>query len=105
MTRPGEADADPQPSAVPASTVAAVRLAGVRDDPEGRMELLRSSYAPLPGAAPLHRRYPRAALAFMGWQLRRGLLNPLEHDRPGSPWWRALNERLLRDTCEARLRV
>ena len=41
----------------------------------------------------------------MGWQLRRGLLNPLDHDRPGSPWWRALNERLLRDTCEARSRV
>ncbi len=53
----------------------------------------------------LHRAYPRAAIAFMGWQLRRGLLNPLDADRPGSPWWRALNERLLRDTCEARLRV
>ena len=105
MTRPGEADADPQPSAVPASTVAAERVAGVRDDPEGRMELLRSSYAPLPGAAPLHRRYPRAALAFMGWQLRRGLLNPLDHEHPGSPWWRAVNERLLRDTCEARSRL
>ena len=41
----------------------------------------------------------------MGWQLRRGLLNPLDHERPGSPWWRAVNERLLRDTCEARSRV
>jgi len=41
----------------------------------------------------------------MGWQLRRGLLNPLEHESPGSPWWRAVNERLLRDTCEARLRL
>ncbi len=69
------------------------------------MELLRSSYAPSPGAAPLHLPYPRAALAFMGWQLRRGLLNPLDHERPGSPWWRAVNERLLRDTCEARLRL
>ncbi len=37
----------------------------------------------------------------MSWQVRRGLLNPLDHDRPGSPWWRAVNERLLRDTCEA----
>ncbi len=41
----------------------------------------------------------------MGWQLRRGLFNPLDHERPGSPWWRAVNERLLRDTCEARLRL
>jgi hypothetical protein len=38
----------------------------------------------------------------MGWQLRRGLLNPPTDPRPGSPWWRALNEGLLRDTAEAR---
>lgn len=90
---------------VPAAAVAAQRVAEVRDRPHGRLGLLRSSYAPPPGAAPLHLAYPRAALAFMGWQLRRGLLNPLDHERPGSPWWRAVNERLLRDTCEARLRV
>lgn len=41
----------------------------------------------------------------MNWQIGRGLLNPLDHARPGSPWWRAVNERLLRDTCEARLRA
>ena len=93
------------PGRVPAATIAAQRVAEVRDHPHGRLELLRSSYAPPPGAAPLHLRYQRAALAFMGWQLRRGLLNPLDHERPGSPWWRAVNERLLRDTCEARLRV
>ena len=28
-----------------------------------------------------------------------------DHERAGSPWWRAANERLLRDTCEARARV
>jgi hypothetical protein len=93
------------PGRVPAATVAARRVAEVRDRPQGRLDLLRSSYAPPPGAAPLHLAYPRAALAFMGWQLRRGLLNPLDHERPGSPWWRAVNERLLRDTCEARSRV
>jgi hypothetical protein len=38
----------------------------------------------------------------MGWQLQRGLLNPDSDPRPGSPWWRALNEGLLRDTAEAR---
>ena len=38
----------------------------------------------------------------MDWQVRRGLLNPLDHERPGSPWWRAVNERLLRHTQEAR---
>jgi hypothetical protein len=93
------------PDRVPAATVAAERVFEVRDDPEGRLDLLRSSYAPQPGDPPVHLRYHRAALAFMGWQLRRGLLNPLDHERPGSPWWRAINERLLRDTCEARLRL
>jgi hypothetical protein len=93
------------PGSVPAATIAAQRVTEVRDSPQGRLELLRSSYSPLPGAPPLHLRYRRAALAFMGWQVRRGLLNPLDHGRPGSPWWRAVNERLLRDTCEARSRL
>jgi hypothetical protein len=93
------------PGGTPAATIAADRVAEVRDSPHGRLELLRSSYAPPPGEAPVHLRYHRAALAFMGWQLRRGLLNPIDGDRSGSPWWRAVNERLLRDTCEARLRV
>jgi hypothetical protein len=93
------------PDRVPAATIAEQRVAEVRDDPRGRFDLLRSSYAPSPGTPPLHRPYPRAALAFMRWQLRRGLLHPPDHERPGSPWWRAVNERLLRDTCEARLRL
>ncbi len=37
----------------------------------------------------------------MRWQLRRGVLAPPHDERPGSPWWRAVNERLLRDGCEA----
>lgn len=90
---------------VPAAVLAAQRVAAVRDRPQDRWDLLRSSYAPAPGTVSPHRPYSRAALAFMGWQVRRGLLNPADHERPGSPWWRAVNERLLRDTCEARLRL
>ena len=37
----------------------------------------------------------------MHWQARRGLLNPLDASPPGSVWWRAVNDRLLRDGCEA----
>jgi len=37
----------------------------------------------------------------MHWQLQRGVLSPPFSDRPGSPWWRAVNERILRDGCEA----
>ena len=28
------------------------------------------------------------------------MLNPLDASPPGSVWWRAVNERLLRDGCE-----
>ena len=37
----------------------------------------------------------------MRWQWRRGVLNAIDSDAPGSVWWRAVNERLLRDGCEA----
>ena len=76
MTRGPADQADPPPGRVLAATIAAQRVAEVRDHPQGRLELLRSSYAPAPGAAPLHLRYRRAALAFMGWQLRRGPPQP-----------------------------
>ena len=53
------------------------------------------------GTAPRHLPYRRAAMSFMRWQQRRGVLEPAHSRRPGSPWWRAVNERLLRDGCEA----
>jgi hypothetical protein len=37
----------------------------------------------------------------MRWQADRGLLIRLDAAPPGSRWWRASNERLLRDGCEA----
>ena len=40
-------------------------------------------------------------MPFMRWQLHRGVLAPLNATIPGSPWWRRVNERLLRDGCEA----
>src|SRR3712207_6994036 len=45
--------------------------------------------------------FRRAALSFMRWQKRRGLLEPRDASPPGSVWWRAVNERLLLDGCEA----
>jgi len=55
---------------------------------------------PTGGGAP-RLRFQRAALAFMSWMAERGVLDPLDGERPGSRWWRAMNERLLRDSCEA----
>jgi len=53
------------------------------------------------GRAPRHLPFRRAALSFMRWQAQRGVLNALDASPPGSVWWRAMNERLLRDGCEA----
>ena len=36
----------------------------------------------------------------MRWQINRGVLAAMDADVPGSPWWRAVNERLLCDGCE-----
>ncbi len=40
-------------------------------------------------------------MSFMRWEARRGVLEPVHAPVPGSVWWRALNDRLLRDGCEA----
>ena len=73
----------------------------MRDDPTARIDLVHRLYHGPYGSAPRHLPYRRAAMSFMRWQLRRGVLEPANHERPGSPWWRAVNERLLRDGCEA----
>jgi hypothetical protein len=85
-----------------AGALADEQVSRVRDDPHARLALLRRLYE-LPAAVDRgYLPYRRAASAFMEWQLRRGLLNPESDPWPGSPWWRALNESLLRDTTEAR---
>jgi hypothetical protein len=53
------------------------------------------------GRAPRHLPFRRAAASFMHWQLRRGVLRELHGPAPGSPWWRLVNERIVRDGCEA----
>jgi hypothetical protein len=76
-------------------------VAGVRDDPVARLELLKKTYRGPDGDAPRHLPYRRAAVAFMHWQIHRGVLDSVNSDPPGSDWWRAVNERLLRDGCES----
>jgi hypothetical protein len=77
------------------------QVAAVRDDPHARLALTERTYHGPTGRAPRHLPFRRAALSFMRWQAERGLLNPLDGSPPGSPWWRAVNERLLRDGCES----
>jgi hypothetical protein len=86
---------------VTAAVWAEEQVAAVRDDPSARIALMERCYHGPAGEAPRHLPFRRAAISFMRWQLRRGVLEPAHCDRPGSPWWRAVNERVLRDGCEA----
>jgi hypothetical protein len=88
-------------SEVPAAAWAEQQVTAVSDDLAGRLALMQRCYYGPFGKAPRHLPYRRAALSFMHWQLRRGVLQPSFSDRPGSPWWRAVNGRILRDGCEA----
>ena len=83
-----------------ALALAATQVAAVRDDPAARLALMSRVFRGPAGRAPRHLPFRRAALSFMRWQARRGVLNPLGGSPPGSVWWRAMNERLLRDGCE-----
>src|SRR6185295_14632218 len=83
-----------------ALVAAAAQVADVRDDPAARLALMARVFRGPTGRAPRHLPYRRAALSFMRWQADRGLLDPLDASPPGSPWWRAVNEGLLRDGCE-----
>ena len=84
-----------------AASWAEQKVDAVRDDPASRLALMERCYHGPFGTAPRHLPYRRAAVSFMRWQLRRGVLQPPSADRPGSPWWRAVNERIIRDGCEA----
>src|SRR5262245_51180738 len=77
------------------------QVAAVRDDPAERLALLVRTYHGPTGRPPRHLPFRRAAESFMRWQALRGVLDPLDASPPGSVWWRAVNERLLRDGCEA----
>ena len=75
-------------------------VAAVRDDPAGRLALASRFYDRRIGRKSI-RSYRRAEMAFMRWQIRRGVLAAPNAARPGSPWWRAVNEGLLADAWEA----
>ena len=79
---------------------AEMQVAAARDDPAARLALMGRVFRGPTGHAPRHLPFRRAALSFMRWQARRGVLNPHDASPPGSVWWRAVNERLLRDGCE-----
>jgi hypothetical protein len=85
---------------VAAAEEALTMVAAVRDDPALRLELAGRFYDDRPDY-PSVRAFRRAELAFMRWQVSRGVLAAAESAQPGSGWWRAVNESLLHDAREA----
>jgi hypothetical protein len=92
----------PQGAVSTAVTQAAATVAAARDDPAKRLALAASFYALRPGRKSIAR-YRLAEMAFMRWQVERGVLAGPRAARPGSPWWRAVNAHLLHDTSETYL--
>jgi hypothetical protein len=84
-----------------ARAAAEAQVVAARDDPSARLALMGRLFGGPTGRAPRHIPFRRAALSFMHWQAKRGVLNALGAPAPGSRWWRAMNERLLLDGCEA----
>jgi hypothetical protein len=73
------------------------RVREVRDDPEGRYrmrEAFYSNYGFPQGLGGYG--FGSSELQFLRWEIERGVLNrPDDPKRPGSPWWRAVNEDFL----------
>jgi hypothetical protein len=84
----------------------------VADDPEGRLELRMAFYRRFGDGPALRARgalnaadpdaefgYGRSELDFLRWEIRRGVLNPLDGKRgpTGSRWWREVNLSFLYD--------
>lgn len=81
-----------------ARALAAGRVRAIGADHVRRLALAAELYD-----RPALRRYQRAELGFLHWEISRGVLEDPDGPRPGSRWWRALNDHLLGDKVEARL--
>jgi hypothetical protein len=80
------------------ASLASAAVDAVRDNPADRYRLAAEFYT-----GSQRRRYQRAELSFLRWEIERGVLNALDLKQPGSPWWRSVSDRLLRDKVEADL--
>jgi hypothetical protein len=75
----------------------------VQDDPDARLRFAERFY--VEGHDGRVHKYGTSELAFMEWEARRGVLNPVSDAvTSGSPWWRDVNGGLLVDAGEAFIR-
>ncbi|MFP3967408.1 hypothetical protein SMC26_34270 [Actinomadura fulvescens] len=86
-----------------AASLAAARVREVTGATDDRIRLATEFYVAAGRGHRSCRSYGRAELAFLRWAIARGVLNPPTAATPGSPWWRAVNDRLLCDKIEAAL--
>lgn len=70
------------------------------DTPEERYRRRQDFYRKY-GFAESEFGYGESELAFMEWEIKRGVLNAPDSDRPGSPWWRAVNLAIAIDSEQA----
>jgi hypothetical protein len=76
--------------------LAAERIAGVLDVPHSRRSLRENFYRQYGySLRPNTFGYGNSEIAFLDWEIERGVLNPLTGERPGSMWWRKVNENLI----------
>ena len=99
-------DADPDPLAE-LEALAHAQVDAVSNDPEGRRQLRVSFYEKfgfgIPGTC-FANGYGDSELAFLDWEIRRGVLNPVTSAAgSGSPWWRFVNGSFLYTSQLARL--
>lgn len=73
-------------------------VTAVSNDPEGRYAVRERFYEKYGyGLVAGDHGYGRSELAFLRWEIDRGVLAPLDAPRPGSRWWRDVNAMLLFD--------
>jgi len=73
-------------------TKAKAMVDAVKDDPAGRLELRKKFYSKYGRGLEGNYGFGNSEIAFMEWEISRGVLNPLfDKKRPGSPWWRKVN--------------
>ena len=85
-----------------AAQAAGARVEAVQGEPYGRYRLAADFYRGA-HATGERRRYGLAELRFLDWEIARGVLAQPVAGGGGSPWWRAINDELLRDKVEADL--
>ncbi len=73
-------------------------VSAVEDDPQGRLKLREDFYQKYGFPTLEHKGkagFGNSELDFLRWEIKRGVLNPLDAPQPGSPWWRKVNADFL----------